>query len=134
MSSNATNINMTLLATTTMQRINSTSMHYIEGAPDKREYDACHYVLVAEQTECASGDCKQHTEAHGVRSILFRLNKAVNIDVYFWEGESRGMSVKSIYNYNKPPVIGKVYDVAFSSGFFIVTVPKKDMNETELDF
>lgn len=133
-SSNATLRNMTLVATTSIQSIKSTEMHYLEGIPSVREYDACYYVIVTPQDDCPSNFCINHDSDDGVRSILFRLNKAENIDVYFWEGNGRENAKKAMQTHNDPPKVGEIYDVGMKSGFLIVTVPRKDMKFTSLDF
>lgn len=65
---------------------------------------------------------------------MFELTQADSIDVFIWEGKSRETALKAITVWNSPVEVGQKYGVDLEKGMLVVTVPKENVDVTNLEF
>jgi hypothetical protein len=65
---------------------------------------------------------------------VFELTQADSIDVFIWEGKSRETALKAITVWNSPVEVGQKYGVDLEKGMLVVTVPKENVDVTNLEF
>ena len=87
-----------------------------------RKYDFCYYLI------------KPDTSIKDPIRIYFKLNKAYDMNVYIWEGQTRDEATKAIVFNNANPNIGQTYSVSGDSGILVVSYPNQNAVDTELSF
>lgn len=122
--SESSNYDMTLRAGTDKQSVSSNQMRYVTGVTqDKRQYDACYYVLTA-----ADG-----VETEG-QDLTFQLSKKTDVNVYIYEGKSRDSATIPIIEGNSQAELGQVYRVKATSGMLVLAIPNDGKTVTEFGF
>ena len=121
---------MNLRASEDKRQISSNNMQYKEGRPEVRRYDACYYVIRArEDFSCDNGACESHSAGNNTvnqPSIMFRVNKKQNMNVYIWEGTSKTESLRAINYYNAQAELESDYAVPINTGILLIVIPEKD--------
>ena len=96
-------------------------------------FDFCHFGIYANFYPPEPPKSNEMLHNPGQSRIVLRINKCRNINVYIWEDGDYG-EMRPITIMNNPAEENFEYNVDINSGIFMVTVPKFNATETELDF